>query len=69
MPIDATFEKLADLLDAKHEPEPLPPLPVAKVKGRGGVPEEAIAKLQKIAEQGPRAPVNPFGANVEVSDE
>ncbi|GEM_PF-3509954 len=69
MPIDRDFEKLADLLNAKHEPEPPAPLPVAKVKGRGGVPDEAIAKLAKIAEKGPRAAVNPFGSNVEVSED
>ncbi|MBS1149772.1 MAG: hypothetical protein H6Q89_1470 [Myxococcaceae bacterium] len=68
-PIDPDFEALAEKLGARHEPEPVPPLPVPVIQGRGGVPEQAIEKLQEIAKKGPRAPVNPFGANVEVSDD
>ncbi len=68
MIIDPAFEALADLLDAKHEPEPVRPLPVPRVKGRGGVPEAEAQKLAQIAQKGPRAPVNPFGPGVEVSE-
>ena len=69
MPINRDFEALAEKLGAKHEPEPVPALPVPVIKGRGGVPEEAVEKLQDIAAKGPRAPVSPFGANVEVSED
>lgn len=68
-PIDPEFEALADKLGAKREPEPLPRLPVPRIKGRGGVPDTAVEKLAEIAEKGPRAPVNPFGPNVEVSED
>jgi hypothetical protein len=61
-PVDPDFEALAQKLGAKHEPEPV-------IKGRRGVPEEAVEKLQEIAEKGPRAPFNPFGPNVEVSED
>lgn len=69
MPINRDFEALAEKLGAQHEPEPPAPLPVPVIKGRGGVPQAAVEKLQQIAAKGPRAPVNPFGTNVEVSDD
>lgn len=68
-PIDPEFEALVEKLQAQHEPEPNRPLPVPVIKGRGGVPEAAVAKLQDIAAKGPRAAVHPFGTNVEVSDD
>ena len=68
-PIDPEFEALAKKLEAQHEPEPIPALPVPLIKGRGGVPGAAVEKLEEIARKGPRAPVNPFGTNVEVSDD
>lgn len=69
-PTDPDFEALAAKLDAQREPEPVPPLPVPAIKGRGGVPEAALEKLQEIAARGPaRAPSNPFGPNVQVSED
>ncbi len=65
---DPAFEALAQKLGAVLEPEPTPPLPLPVIKGRGGVPESAVAKLKKLAAR-PRTPVNPFGPNVKVVED
>ena len=67
--VDPAFEALAQKLGAVLEPEPTPPLPLPVIKGRGGIPESAIAKLKKIAANRPRTPVNPFGPNVKVLED
>ena len=69
IPIDPSFEELAKKLEAQREPEPVAPLPVPAIKGRGGIPEAAVEKLADIAALGPRAAPFPFGKNVEVSED
>lgn len=70
MPTDPEFEAIAEKLNATVEAEPVPPLPEPVVKGRRGIPAEALEKLEAlktgVPAPTPSSPTNPFGRNVEV---